>query len=102
VFKLVSLYTWPDDVAEFDSRFRFLYLPALRALPGTQRLVISYFTETPLGEPPYYAMAEIWFASREQLERALLTGEAREAEAVLSFAPGIATTLYAIEEVLDV
>jgi uncharacterized protein (TIGR02118 family) len=102
VFKLVSLYTWPDEVAEFDRRFRSQHLPALQALPGIQRLTTSYFAETPLGEPPYYAMTEAWFATREHLEQALVTRQAKEAEAVLSFAHGIATTLYATEEVLDV
>jgi uncharacterized protein (TIGR02118 family) len=102
VFKLVSLYTWPDDVAEFDHHFRGQHLTALHALPGLKRLAISYFTPTPLGEPPYYAMTEIWFASREDLEHALATRQAKEAQAALSFARGIATTLYATEEVLDV
>jgi uncharacterized protein (TIGR02118 family) len=102
VFKLVSLYTWPDDVSEFDRRFRSKHLPALQALPGLQRLAISYFTDTPLGEPPYYAMTEIWFASREDLEYAMATHQAKEAQSALSFARGIATTLFATEEVLDV
>jgi uncharacterized protein (TIGR02118 family) len=102
VFKLVSLYTWPDDIAEFDRRFRSKHVPALHALPGLQRLAISYFTDTPLGEPPYYAMTEIWFASREDLEHALATRQAKDAQAAMGFARGIATTLYATEEVLDV
>src|SRR5579862_1304677 len=98
MFKLVALFTWPDDVAEFDHRFRTQHLPALHALPGIHRLAISHFTDTPLGEPPYYAMTEIWFSSREDLEHALATRQAKEAQAALSFARGIATTLYATEE----
>ncbi len=101
MFKLVSLYTWPDDPEAFGQRLRSQHLPALRHLPGARRVALNYFHETPLGEPPYYAMTEIWFTTREDLERALETPEARAAEGALRVVRGLATTLYALEEVLD-
>jgi uncharacterized protein (TIGR02118 family) len=101
VFKLISLYTWPDDPPAFEQRFRSQHLPALRRLPGAHRVTISYFGDSPLGEPPYYAMTETWFRTREDLEKAAASAEAREAEAALRFARGLSTILYAQEEVLD-
>jgi hypothetical protein len=46
-------------------------------------------------------MTETWFSTREDLESAVASAEAREAEAALRFARGLATILYAREEVLD-
>jgi uncharacterized protein (TIGR02118 family) len=91
---MVMLFTHPDDPVAFDRRFVTEYLPAVRALPGLQGVEVLRVVDAPLGEAPYYLMAELHFVDGEALRTAATSQAGRAAREALRFAPGLATTMY--------
>ncbi len=76
--KLVVLYTRPQDPEGFDEHYRSTHLPLTQGVPGAS-WSFTRMTGTPRGgEPAYYLMAEATFASDDDLQAALRSGEMRE------------------------
>lgn len=82
--KLVVLYPYPADAAEFERAYTEEHMPLVNAesMPG-----ITKFTGTKMlaaadgGAPQFYRMAELYFDSLEALQAAAASEGARKAVA---------------------
>jgi len=94
--KLVALYKKPQDAEAFDAHYRDVHMPLIQQWPGLQRVEVGRVTGMPGGaEPPYYLIAEMYFADQDALRSAMRSPEGRAAgEDLQSFAPGLVTMLY--------
>jgi uncharacterized protein (TIGR02118 family) len=96
--KLVALYKQPTDPGMFDEAYFHTHLPLINKLPGLQRMVITRFTRTLMGEG-YYLMAEMHFADGAALKAAMKSPEmAAAGENLDGFAKGMYTLMFASEE----
>ena len=82
--KLVVLYPYPADAAEFERVYTEEHMPLVSAetMPGIRK-----FTGTKMlsaadgGQPPFYRMAELYFDSLEALQTAVASEGAQKAVA---------------------
>lgn len=94
--KLIALYRKPDDVEAFEKHYFEIHVPLVEKMPGLQRVEISRITGAPVGEAPYYLMAEMYFDSTESLQVAMSSPEGRAAgKDVMSFAGNLVTMMFA-------
>jgi uncharacterized protein (TIGR02118 family) len=95
MMKLTVLFGQPADPEQFESYYARVHLPLAAKMPGVSRLELTKFTPGAGGaQPPYYRMAEIYFASEEQMHKTLRSAEGRAAAAdIPNFASGGATFL---------
>ncbi len=94
--KLIALYRKPDDVDAFEQHYFQTHVPLVKKMPGLQRVEISRITGAPMGEPPYYLMAEMYFESAESLTAAMNSPEGRAAgKDLMSFAGNLVTMMFA-------
>ena len=77
--KLVVMYKKPADVEAFEKHYRETHLPLARKMPGVRRLDVSHFTGSPVGEPKYYMMAEVFFDDKASMMAALGSPEGKAA-----------------------
>ncbi|MFO7172719.1 MAG: EthD family reductase [Bacillota bacterium] len=77
--KLVALYRRPADPEAFDRHYREVHAPLAARMPGLRRMEVARVTGSPMGESPYYLMAEMYFDSLADLEAALSSPEGRAA-----------------------
>jgi uncharacterized protein (TIGR02118 family) len=78
VVRLIALYDHPKDPAAFDAHYRNVHAPIVQRYP---RLVSMRLTKADgIGGRPAacYAMAEMSFASRADLDEALASDAGRE------------------------
>lgn len=90
MIKLVALYKKPVDTAKFDEHFDAVHVPLIRQIPGLQKLEITRIIGAPIGESKYHVMAELYFESRDAMDRAVGT---REGKALLRDLMSFAATL---------
>jgi len=95
--KLVALYRKPADPEAFERHYWEVHLPLARKMPGLQRVEVSRVTGAPGGEPPYYLMAEMYFADQAALDAAMKSPEGRAAGKDLMGFAGDLVTLYTAE-----
>jgi uncharacterized protein (TIGR02118 family) len=95
--KVTVLYGPPADAAAFEDHYASTHLPLAAKLPNVQRFEASRVVGTPDGsEPPYYRMAEVWFASQEDLQASLGSAEGQATVADIgTFATGGAKVVIA-------
>ena len=80
--KLTVIYPQPVDVEAFEKKYREEHIPmAVKGFVGKTRIVATKVVAAPLGKPPFYRFAEIYFPSRAALDEALDTSGAQEAAA---------------------
>ena len=97
--KLIALYKRPDDEAAFLTHYNEVHAPLVRKLPALERLVVGRVTGSPLGEAPYYLMAEMHFADRDRFDAAMASAENRAAgKDLMSFARDLVTLMVVEEE----
>ncbi len=97
--KLIALYRRPADPAAFDEAYFGTHAPLIRQVPGLQRMTVTRFTRTVMGDD-LYMMAEMVFADAEALKAAMRSPEmAAAGENLNSFAGGLVTLLYGQEQV---
>lgn len=77
--KLIAIYSKPEDLAAFDRHYREVHTPLARKMPGLQKLEVSAIRASPMGEPRYHLMAEMYFADRAALDAAMASPEGRAA-----------------------
>ena len=65
--KLIALYKRPSDPQAFDLAYFSTHLPLISHLPGLERIAVTRFTRTVMGED-WYLMAEMVFADRDSLK----------------------------------
>lgn len=90
MYKLVALYKRPADVEAFRQHYFDVHMPLTEKMPGLQRVEISEIEGAPMGESPFYLMAEMYFADRDSLNAAMSSPEGRASgKDVMSFAGNI-------------
>lgn len=91
--KLTVLYGHPTDPDAFERYYAATHMPLARTIPHLERIEAGKVIASPGGEePPYYRIAELWFADMETLQTAMGTEEGKAAGAdVANFATGGAT-----------
>jgi uncharacterized protein (TIGR02118 family) len=97
--KLIALYRRPEDEAAFLSHYHDVHLPLVLKTPHLQRAVVNRVTGSPMGEPPYFLIAEMEFANRDDFDAAMKTEENRAAgRDLMSFARDLVTLVVAESE----
>jgi uncharacterized protein (TIGR02118 family) len=97
VMKVVVLYGQPTDPEAFEDYYASTHVPLVGTMPRLQRFEASRVVGVPEGgDPPFYRIAELSFASQEDLETAMGSQEGQATAAdVANFATGGATILIA-------
>ena len=96
--KLIALYRQPEDAAAFLQHYDEVHVPLVRRLPHLQSIVVNRVTGSPIGEAPYFLIAEMHFADRAQFDEAMASPENRAAgKDLMSFARDV-VTLLVVEE----
>ncbi len=99
--KLIALYTRPENAEAFDRHYREVHTPLVRKMPGLRRLEVSRISGSPMGEPRYYLMAEMYFDDADALAAALDSDEGRAAgRDLMGFAAGCVHLMTAEVEML--
>ena len=98
MFKLTVLYGHPSDPAAFEQYYAETHMPLAVKIPMLTRIEAAKAQPGPDGSAaPYYRIAELWFASLEQLQASMGSAEGRAAVADLgNFATG-GTTVFTSE-----
>lgn len=93
--KLVALYTPPENPDAFDKVYFETHLPLVRKIPNLMELSVTKFRKNVMGSIcPYYMLAEMTFATPEDLKAAMASDEGQEAaQNLMSFATGRVTMM---------
>jgi uncharacterized protein (TIGR02118 family) len=73
VFKFVTIYRRVDDEATLEAFFSSTHLPLAEKLPGLQKSEVSRIGGMPGGESRFHLMYELYFASQEAYQEALIS-----------------------------
>lgn len=96
--KLVALYRKPDDVETFMRHYEYVHMPLVAKTPHLVKTIVSKVTGSPMGEAPYFLMAEMIFPNAALFAEAMRSDENRAAgKDLMSFARDI-VTLMVVEE----
>lgn len=68
--KMVVLYPPPADTEVFDAAYAAEHIPIMheRGVGHFSRVVLTKITGVPGGAAPYYFMAELYFASEQEMK----------------------------------
>jgi uncharacterized protein (TIGR02118 family) len=101
MIKYVALYRTPADSAAFDESYFGTHVPIANATPGLLRTEIARVLKTVTGEPALHVMAELYFASYEDLKAAFRTEEWAASGANLAAWGGLELVSMYVAEVVD-
>jgi uncharacterized protein (TIGR02118 family) len=95
MMKVTVLYNHPKSLDEFEQYYENKHLPLAAKMKGVDRLELTKFVPGPDGvNPPYYRMAELYFADQAHMEKSLGSAEGQATVADLQkFATGGVTVL---------
>ena len=96
--KLVALYRKPDNVEAFMRHYEDVHLPLVRRTPHLQSAAVGRVTGSPMGEPPYFLMAELIFPDAERFQEAMRSPENKAAGKDLMGFAGDLVTLMVVED----
>ena len=68
--RFLALYERPADPAEFDRHYREIHIPLASRLPGLRRYAIGRDIAAIRGGAPYYLVAELDWATTDDLRAA--------------------------------
>ena len=93
--KLTVLYGHPTDPGAFETYYANTHVPLALKIPELMRIEAAKVLGMPEGSrAPYYRIADLWFASKEQLQASMGSAEGQAAVADLAhFATGGTTIL---------
>ena len=92
--KLVALYRKPDDVDAFMRHYEEVHMPLVAKTPHLEKTVIGRVKGSPMGEPPYFLVTEMFFPDPERFEEAMRSPENKAAgKDLMSFARDLVTLL---------
>ena len=102
--KFIAMYKKPANPEEFDKRYFEQHLPIASKIPGLQRVEISRVVGSPMGDPEYYLMAELYFENMEAMKAGMSSPEGKASgKDVMMFAKDIVTMMFAeVEEKVPV
>ena len=94
--KFIITFSTPANVGVFESAYNDL-LALVERMPHIERRQVVNVLGSPVGEVPYYRILEIYFASVEQMEASLRSGEGQQTGAELGrrFTAGKYAAFYA-------
>lgn len=96
--RVAVCYGKPEDPAAFDEYYTSVHIPLARVVPGLTEFTWGKVSSMDGSEPPYYAVANLYFADAEAMKAGLSSPEMGAAGADLrNFASG-GVTMYAQEE----
>lgn len=76
----VALYPVPDDPEAWEEHYRTTHMPIVQRWPGVQSVRLTRFSSTPRGTAPaFHVMAQIDFATDEEMAAALRSDAGAEA-----------------------
>lgn len=97
--KLVALYCKPDDEDAFLRHYEHVHMPLVRQIPHLERAVVGRVTGSPMGEPPYFLMAEMVFPDQERFDQAMKSAENQAAgKDLMGFARDLVTLMVVRED----
>lgn len=95
MIKLIALYRKPSDPGEFDRHYFDVHLPLIRKFPGIRNIEVTRVTGAPIGEAKFHLVAEMYFDSRDAMDRALASPEGKAVTRdIMSFAADIITVFH--------
>ncbi|AUW58782.1 EthD family reductase [Sphingobium sp. SCG-1] len=96
--KLIALYRKPDDVNAFLDHYHNVHMPLVAKTPHLMKAVVNSVIGSPMGEPPYFLMTEMYFADALKFDEAMKSPENRAAgKDLMGFAKSL-VTLIIVEE----
>jgi uncharacterized protein (TIGR02118 family) len=105
MIKYIALYKAPADPEAFDKAYFESHKPLIDAVPGLLRQEIAKVTRTLvpgfLGETEPYLMAELYFASKEDMKTAISSPEWQAAGANLTEIGGMDLVVMFSAEVVE-
>ncbi|MDP9101328.1 MAG: EthD family reductase [Actinomycetota bacterium] len=75
MIKYVALYRTPPDVADFDEHYFRTHVPLANTTPGLVRTELARVLRNVTGDPSLHVMAELYFASYDDLRTAFASPE---------------------------
>ncbi|MBY6412829.1 EthD family reductase [Rhodococcus sp. BP-252] len=98
-FRVAVCYGKPVEAMAFDDYYTRVHIPLAKEVPGLTRFTWGKVSSLDGSEPPYYAVANLYFADRDSLDSGLASPEMRAAgKDVRNFATG-GVTMFVQEEV---
>ena len=95
MIKLIALFRKPADTAEFDKHYNEVHTPLVKKYPGMRKLEITRITGAPIGETKYYLACEMYWDSKDDMDKALASPEGRAvAKDLMSFAADLVTVFF--------
>ena len=92
--KFIALYKRPLDTAEFDTHYTEVHTPLVSKTPGLERIEVTKITGSPMGDPAYYMIAEMFFKDEATFIAASKSPEWRAAgKDLMGFAGTVVTML---------
>ena len=76
--RLIALYSPPDDLAAFDAHYRDIHTPIVQRYPKLRGMRMTRADGVGGRTAPFYAMAEMRFDSRADLDEAMASEAGRE------------------------
>jgi uncharacterized protein (TIGR02118 family) len=102
MYRITVCYGQPSDPAAFDSHYAQVHVPLVRAVPGLAAFTAGPCAALGKGDPAYYYVATLDFATEDDYRTALTSAEmGKTGKDVASFATG-GVTMFAqqIEDLL--
>ncbi len=95
MYKLIALFSHPDNVEEFDRHYDEVHAPLMKKVPGLQSLVVTRNLRSFGAESPWYLIAEMIFQDRDAFKAAMASEENQVAgKDVMSFAGKLVTMVH--------
>lgn len=79
MFTLVIRVTNPRDKILFEDQLWRVHLPLVKSIPSVRGIRVHKVVKAPVGEPALYGLIELCFDSKEALETAMDSREAKRA-----------------------
>ncbi|MBM4424514.1 MAG: EthD family reductase [Chloroflexi bacterium] len=96
MYKLTILFRTPPDIAKFEDDWALKFVPFVEAMPGVQRIEVSHIDGGPAGPSEFYKMHEVYFETREAMDKAMNSEKGTRAGfALQAIAKGLFTLLFA-------
>lgn len=87
MYKLIAVYSKPENVEAFEKHYREIHLPLASKMPGLKKCELSWVKGSPGGEARYHLLAEMYFEDKAALKAAMMSPEgAAAAKDLMGFA----------------
>ena len=95
MIKLIALFRKQADTAGFDKHYDEIHTLLVKKYPGIRKLEITRITGAPIGETKYHLLCEMYWDSKDDMDKALASPEGRAvAKDLMSFAADLVTVFH--------